>query len=123
MKARVFVVSLWAEDLLASVHFYRDIIGLTLLSHQKGRPHFDLGGAYLVLLQGKPPASPDTLGIHFPLVALTLMDFEAALARLLAHGVKLPWGLEVGEGLRWVMLHDPAGNLIEIVDPVESKSS
>jgi len=122
-NARVFVVSLWAEDLPAALHFYRDVIGLSLLSHHKGRPHFDLGGAYLVLLQGKPPASPDTLGTRYPLVALALIDFEAALARLQAHGVELPWGIEAGEGLRWVMLHDPAGNLIEIVDPGENESS
>jgi len=115
-NARVFVVSLWAEDLPALVHFYRDIVGLPLLSHNKGRLYFDLGGAYLVLLEGKPPASPDTLGTRYPLVAFALMDFEAALARLQAHGIEQPWGVEAGEGLRWVMLHDPAGNLIEIVD-------
>ena len=69
-----------------------------------------------MLLHGKPPVSPDTLGTRYPQVALALSDFEGALARLQAHGVELPWGVEAGEGLRWVMLHDPAGNLIEIVD-------
>jgi catechol 2,3-dioxygenase-like lactoylglutathione lyase family enzyme len=116
MSARVFVVSLWANDLAEALHFYQNVIGLTLYSHHKGRPHFDLGGAYLVLLPGKPPVSPDTLGTRYPLVAFSLIDFEAALTRLKAHGVELPWGEEAGDGLRWVMLHDPAGNLIEIVD-------
>jgi hypothetical protein len=35
--------------------------------------------------------------------------------RLTDHQVALPWGVEGGAGERWVMFHDPAGNLIELV--------
>jgi hypothetical protein len=31
------------------------------------------------------------------------------------HNVELPWGLESNPAGRWVMFHDPAGNLIELV--------
>jgi hypothetical protein len=34
---------------------------------------------------------------------------------LRAHHVDLLWGIEEDAGSRWVMLHDPAGNLIELV--------
>jgi catechol 2,3-dioxygenase-like lactoylglutathione lyase family enzyme len=54
MQPNLAVVSLWAEDVAATAHFYRDVIGLHLLKHDQHRPHFELGGAYLVILQGRP---------------------------------------------------------------------
>ena len=48
-------------------------------------------------------------------MAFAVDDLEAAIARLQAHGVELPWGIENDEVSRWVMFHDPAGNLIELV--------
>ena len=39
---------------------------------------------------------------------------DQAVARLESHGVDLPWGVEGEAGSRWVMFHDPAGNLIEL---------
>jgi len=51
MNISLAVISLWAEDVAATAHFYRDIIGLKLVSHHDERPHFDLDGAYLVILQ------------------------------------------------------------------------
>lgn len=47
MITKVAVISLWAEDVLRTAHFYRDIIGLNLLSHHGGRPHFEINGTYL----------------------------------------------------------------------------
>ena len=52
MHISLAVISLWAEDVAATAHFYRDVIGLKLVSHHGDRSHFDLGGAYLVILQG-----------------------------------------------------------------------
>ena len=50
MEIRIAVVSLWAEDVPAGVHFYRDVLGLPLLAHHRGdHPHFDLGGTYLTI--------------------------------------------------------------------------
>jgi hypothetical protein len=34
---------------------------------------------------------------------------------LQAHHVELPWGVEARAKDRWVMFHDPGGNLIEFV--------
>jgi catechol 2,3-dioxygenase-like lactoylglutathione lyase family enzyme len=114
----VAVISLWAEDVPAAAHFYRDIVGLRLLpSHAHGeRPHFDLDGTYLTILQGKPVPAQDAEPPNFPLVAFGVDDLGAAVERLHVHGVKLPQGIQEGVDSRWVVFRDPAGNLIEMVE-------
>ena len=115
MEAKLFVVSLYAEDVTAAVHFYQQVIGLKLAAHHDDRPHFKVGGGYLVLLKGKLATQPSEGTALYPLVALLVDDFEAALERLRQHGVDLPGGVEQAGSLRWAMFHDPAGNLIELV--------
>ena len=39
MDTHLAVISLWAEDVPAAAHFYRDVIGLKLLPHHAGDPH------------------------------------------------------------------------------------
>jgi catechol 2,3-dioxygenase-like lactoylglutathione lyase family enzyme len=114
MPPTLAVVSLWAEDVPAAAHFYRDVIGLKLLLHDQHRPHFDLGGAYLVILQGRSLPPFDPVAARFPIVAFAVDDLEAAVDQLRAHHVDFPWGIEEDAGSRWVMFHDPAGNLIEL---------
>ena len=116
---RVAVISLWAEDVPAAVHFYRDVVGLQLLpshSHHGERPHFDLDGTYVTILQGKPVPAQDAEPPRFPLLAFAVDDLESAVERLHAHGVKLPWGIEEGMESRWALFQDPAGNLVELVE-------
>ena len=116
MNIRIAVVSLWAEDVPAAAHFYRDVIGLPLKSHFAGdRPHFDLGGTYLTILHGHPDPHPDPEP-RFPEVAFSTPDLDEAVEKLRTHGVNLPWGVETNTSGRWVMFHDPAGNLIELVE-------
>jgi catechol 2,3-dioxygenase-like lactoylglutathione lyase family enzyme len=110
-QPRLAVVTLWAEDVPAAAHFYRDVIGLRLLPHHhNGRPHFDVGGVYLTIVQGKPAPAPT----RFPFFAFAVDDLGAAVERLRAQHIELPWGIEEDTGSRWAMFHDPAGNLIEI---------
>ena len=112
----IAVVSVWAEDVAETAHFYRDVLGLKLLPlhHHAGRPHFKLGGAYLTILKGKPQPAEDSEPSRFPIFALRASDLDQAVARLQAHDVDLPWGVEGQGESRWVMFHDPAGNLIEL---------
>jgi catechol 2,3-dioxygenase-like lactoylglutathione lyase family enzyme len=116
MNTRIAVVSLWAEDVPACAHFYRDVLELPLIGHHAQRPHFDLGGSTLVILKGKPAPAREADPARFPLIALAVDDLQNATNRLRAHGVTLPWGVEQDPGARWVMFHDPAGNLIELVE-------
>ncbi len=114
MNPKLAVVSLWAEDVSATAHFYRDVIGLKLLMHDRHRPHFDLGSAYLVILQGRSLPPLDLVPARFPIVAFAVDDLNAAIDRLRLDHVDLPWGIEEDADSRWVMFHDPAGNLIEL---------
>jgi catechol 2,3-dioxygenase-like lactoylglutathione lyase family enzyme len=116
VAVRIAVVSLWAEDVIKAAHFYRDVIGLPLGGHHGGRPHFDVGGTSLVILQGRPHPATTPEPSRFPLVAISIGDFVAAIERLTAASVPMPWGIEEDGTSRWVMFHDPAGNLIELVE-------
>ena len=80
------------------------------------RPHFDLGGVCLVILKGRSLPPLDPVPARFPIVAFAVDDLDAAVERLRAHHVELPWGIEEDAGSRWVMLRDPAGNLIELAN-------
>jgi len=116
MNIRFAVVALWAEDVFAAAHFYQDAVGLNLLLHHAGdRPHFELGEAYLTIVRGHPalPLDPEP---RFPVVAFSVPKLEAAIERLRLHGVHLPGGVESGPAGRWVMIRDPAGNLIELLE-------
>jgi catechol-2,3-dioxygenase len=114
MSISLFVASLQIEDLEAGIHFYRDLLGIPLLPHHAGRPHFDLGSCYLVLLRGKSSLQP--AAERFPCLAFTVDDLDTRLEKLRLHGVPLPWGVEQDSGSRWVMFHDPGGNLVELVE-------
>ena len=111
---RLVVVSLRAQDVPATAHFYRDVIGLCLMAHHGPGPTFDLGhGAHLVIIQGTP-SRPGEGATRFPVIAFAVPDLDEAVENLRAHNVELPWGIESGPEARWVMFYDPAGNLIEL---------
>lgn len=114
----IAVVSLWAEDVPAVAHFYRDVIKLRMLphhSHHDKRPHFDVGGTYLTILKGKPVPAQNAEPSHFPLIAFAIGDLDSAIECLQAHQVELPRGVAEDTDSRWAVFHDPAGNLIELV--------
>jgi catechol 2,3-dioxygenase-like lactoylglutathione lyase family enzyme len=111
MKLKLAVVALWAEDVNRTAAFYRDILGLPLLTVDRGRPHFDLGEGYLVILPGRPNKAE---GARFPVLAFAVDELEAAVQQLKSQGVELPWGIEEDSDSRWVMFNDPGGNLLEL---------
>jgi catechol 2,3-dioxygenase-like lactoylglutathione lyase family enzyme len=115
MDTHLAVISLWAEVVPTAAHFYRDVIGLKLLPHHAGdRIHFDLDGCVLAIIPGRPVLRPDPEP-RFPVVAFSVSDLETAIENLRLHEVALPWGGETNDSGRWVMFHDPAGNLVELV--------
>jgi methylmalonyl-CoA/ethylmalonyl-CoA epimerase len=107
-----------ADDLDASVTFYRDVLGLRLIARfdPPGLAFFDLGGSRLLLEQAAPPA---LLYLHVP-------DVDAASEELVAKGVELehpPHTIftddagqfgPAGQEERMAFLRDPAGNLIAL---------
>ena len=115
MSAKFAVIALWAEDVQACAHFYRDVIGLSLLPHHGGRLHFDVDGVYLTILKGTPSAAQNAEPERFPLFALSVEDLDAMIDQLEKHNVEMPWGIENNGASRWVMFRDPGGNLVELV--------
>jgi len=115
MSIKFSVITLWAEDVPANAHFYRDVLGLGLLPHHGERPHFDVNGIYLTILKGKPTPAHDAEPARFPLFALSVDDLDEMVNRLEKLHVEMPWGVESNSVSRWVIFHDPAGNLIELV--------
>jgi catechol-2,3-dioxygenase len=113
MTKCLFVVSLQVGDIAQAAHFYRDVVGLPMVEHHGARPHFDLGGSYLVLLKGQVPKTGQVE--RFPRVAITVEDLDAHIEALRYNQVELPWGIEEDALSRWVMFHDLDGNLIELV--------
>ena len=116
MNIRIAVISLWAEDMATAVHFYRDVIGLNLMPRHGGdKYYFDLDGIALAIISGRPAIQPD-LEMRFPVVAFSVPDLGATIGKLSQHGVDMPWGVEKNDDCQWVMFHDPAGNLVELVE-------
>lgn len=113
---QISVVSLWAEDVVAAVHFYQDMIGLKLCACQArhmAQPHFDVGGAYLTILKGKSVLAENSES--FPLIALAVADLDSALKRLKEHHIDLIKQVDEDPDARWGFFRDPGGNLIELV--------
>jgi catechol 2,3-dioxygenase-like lactoylglutathione lyase family enzyme len=110
------VVSLWAQDVPTTVHFYRDVVGLPLLPHHDHPPAFELGpGEYLAIVEGQPAFAQEPGGSRFPVLAFAVRNLDEAVQHLQGHGVELVGGVESSASERWIKFHDPAGNLIEFV--------
>ena len=116
MNISISVVSLRAKDVPSSALFYRDVVGLKTMPHHAGdRPHFNLDGCILTIVHGRPGLPPDPEP-RFPVVAFSIPDLDIAIEKLRLHSMNLPWGVETNEAGRWVMFHDPSGNLVELVE-------
>lgn len=118
MQPSLAVVTLHAENVPETVAFYREIIGLELLPHHShDRVHLKMGDhLYLVILKGNHSPPTDTTIVRFPVIAFKVDDLNQAVAELHAKGIDIPAGLEEDSVSRWVMFHDPGGNLIEIAE-------
>jgi catechol 2,3-dioxygenase-like lactoylglutathione lyase family enzyme len=114
MKLKLAVVTLWAADVKRTADFYHNVLELPLLMMDRGRPHFDLGGAYLVILPGQPHVRTDATPARFPVVAFAVDDLDEVVHQLRSQAIELPWGIEEDSDSRWVMFYDPGGNLLEI---------
>jgi catechol 2,3-dioxygenase-like lactoylglutathione lyase family enzyme len=50
-------------------------------------------------------------------IALRVPDLDTAVAELRRMGGRLRTGITTGVAVRQVLLHDPAGNLVELFEP------
>ena len=109
-------VTLWVEDFKKSVAFYRDTLGLELLTQPGEMPHFKVGGGILVLAKGKFTQPADAFPPEFPQLALAVDDLDKMAAHLQNLHVALEANVEERRDSCWIKLRDPDGNLIELVE-------
>ena len=114
--SKLAIVSLYTGDIPSTVHFYKEVISLPLLQGHHHPIAFDIGGTYLVILPGDPPSSHEPDGPGFPLLTFEVDNLDEAVAYLQAHRVEILGSVNENNNTRWVLFHDPAGNLIEFAE-------
>ena len=115
------------KDMDRSIEFYRDVIGLKLMSRDNSEEHgeifafFELDGGNLELLQKVPPpkmdVQPDPREMAYcPHLALESGDVPGLVEEMKSKNVKLVNGpLEIPGKVTWAYFADPDGNIIEFV--------
>ncbi|MEZ5167192.1 MAG: VOC family protein [Acidimicrobiales bacterium] len=108
-------VSVNVDDVAASRAFYVDVLGFTEID----RPDLGIGGAWLEMgpqqLHLVELPLVEGFGPHF---ALRVDDLDAACEHLIALGVEVQGPSAIDGVCRQAFLHDPAGNQIELNQPL-----
>ncbi len=138
MQADIDHVVLWVEDPLASLAFWRDVVGLEgvraeeFAAKKAPFPSVRLSGRSILDLMPRAMApvvsgfgrqaglDRDTAGfpVNHLCLSMTQGDYEALRARLQAAGYPTGFGLKSSFGAQGVApetfyFHDPDGNVIE----------
>lgn len=117
MKYRGFAwAGVYVEDLKASIIFYKNVLGLTLLGEGEDWAHFDAGnGSLLELFSGgkarQVAKSADQQSIIF---GLRVDDLDSAITVLKRRGIQFTDDFGEFEGTRWAHFLDMEGNGLEI---------
>jgi catechol 2,3-dioxygenase-like lactoylglutathione lyase family enzyme len=114
------------DDVPAAVDFYTTHLGFTL-RHSAGSAFADVvRGPLRVLLSG--PASSgaratpeDANAAGRNRIHLIVADLRAEIDRLTAAGIAFRSDIVTGPGGQQILIHDPAGNLIELVQPATDR--
>jgi catechol 2,3-dioxygenase-like lactoylglutathione lyase family enzyme len=118
-------IVLWAHDQPAMVRFYRDVLGMRVISPpERANPIFLQAGPgqagipqMIVVVQlpadAAPFSSPRTL--HHLALELSPEDFDAEKSRLEGQGFTLRSGQHPVIASRTMYLNDPEGNEVELI--------
>lgn len=109
-------LGLFVEDLEASIHFYKDVMGLRLLGKGDVWAHFDSGNGTLLELfsGGKASREPKLPAQQSITVGFRVENLENSIAELKQKGVHFIGDVGEYEGTRWAHFSDPEGNQLEI---------
>ena len=119
------LVNIDVPDLEAATKFYVDAFGLTVNRRMGGEFRELLGAAVPIYLLTKQAGSVPVPGVaarsferHWTPVHLDIAvpDLEAALARAVAAGARAETGITAHAWGRMVLLSDPFGNGIDLLD-------
>jgi len=122
---RIFETCLYAKDLEEAERFYREVLGLSVVSRMKGRGiAFRCGRGVLLIfnpeqtrIQDREVPSHGAEGpghVAFPVRETELNACREHLARL---GVKIETEVQWPEGGMSLYFRDPAGNSVELAPP------
>ncbi len=122
MKAtRVFETSLYADDLGAGEAFYRDVLGLEVVSRSERLISFRCGDGVLLLFDpkvtkssGSDVPSHGALGPGHIAFALRRGDLQRWREHLAERGVAIETEVDWPDGGRSIYFRDPAGNSVEL---------
>lgn len=115
-------VTLWVTDFKKAIAFYRDTLGLELISQPGDMPHFKVGNGILVLVKGIHKSPEQDFPPDFPQFSLAVDDLDRTVNQLQSGNITLESNIEERRDARWVILRDPDGNLFELVE-VKSRPS
>ena len=117
---RVFETVLYADDLPAAERFYRDVLGLEVISSEALMLSFRCAGSVLLIFNpalSSPPGrgipSHGAAGVGHVAFAATDAEREEWKRRLIAAGVAIEAEFDWKQGGRSLYFRDPAGNSIE----------
>ena len=119
--AKASLLICYVRDAMASLAFYRDVLGMTPLEASPHWVELDAGGIHLAL--HPHPKMPEKREATLPFLVFPVDDVRGTHARMVAHGVKFltppkeVFGDATMVGLA-ADLADPDGNLISIVGTV-----
>ncbi|MBX6770238.1 MAG: VOC family protein [Chloroflexi bacterium] len=118
-------IVLWAHDLEAMVRFYRDVLGLEVISPpERANPIFlkagpgQTGIPQMIVLVKLPDDSPPfsvPRVLHHMAFEIAPEDFDREKARLEALGYQLRSGQHPIITSRTMYLDDPEGNEVELI--------
>ncbi|MGH2533197.1 MAG: VOC family protein [Thermomicrobiales bacterium] len=120
-------VVLNVHDMAASLAFYRDLLGLEVISGERVNPVFLRAGAAtsrlpaLVVLVQLPPDTPAFFAprtLHHLALAVSPDAYDAAHAALTARGFGVRTGQHPVLPSRTIYVDDPDGNEVELIAPV-----
>jgi catechol-2,3-dioxygenase len=126
---RVLETALYVDDLDGVAAFYRDVIGLGVLTNDPRLIAMDGGGATVLLLfrRGATIAGADTPGGRIPphdgsgpthvAFAIPHDALDAWESRLQEHGIAVESRVRWPRGGRSLYFRDPAGHSVELVTP------
>jgi catechol 2,3-dioxygenase-like lactoylglutathione lyase family enzyme len=117
--------AVYVDDLDQAEVFYRDVLGLALLSRETGRHVFFRVGVRQVLLvfkaaatlQGGPLPPHGATGPGHLAFGVRAGSLPAWRQRLAAHGVVVEKEITWPRGGSSLYFRDPAGNSVEILTP------
>lgn len=121
---RIFESVLYADDLGAVERFYRDVIGLEVITRSELVVSFRCAGGVLLIFNPKLSSPPDRdvpshgrSGAGHLAFAATDAEREDGKRRLVAAGVAIEAEVDWEQGGRSLYFRDPAGNSIEFAPP------